>query len=399
VAFTRLVALFALIPLPSPGADPVDPVDLVRRTAERYEKATTYHFKGTTMMDSLGVVYRYDREQAAAPDGRKYLFVNSPRREIGFASDGTTLWAWLPRAKQYTTMGAEEAAASGGHWAYGSPPSAQAELEVLLDTRYGKIDDRAPTATFGGRERVKTSKGKVDCYIIELAPGLQPGRLSQPPPGYTGPSVRRLWIGVEDGLIWKDLERRPIELGSERIVNVSTLWEIMEVDQPIRVPLFHFKPAGDMKQVRALDLPRPATTIRPGVAAPDFELSVVGGGKKLSLSSLRGKVVLVDFWTTWCPPCQYEMPALDKIYREFKKKGLEVVGVSDEQEDIIQQFRKAKLLSFPTVMDTHREAHHAYQVYALPTAVVIDREGKISRILVGGQGEVDLRNAIEAAGL
>jgi peroxiredoxin len=351
------------------------------------------------VLQSLDVAYEFKREQARSADGRLFLFINSPRREMGFATDGENNWAWLPRAKQYGVVSSAELNASGGHWAYGSPARVRAELSVLLDTRYGKLGDRAPTATYEGREKLKTSQGKVECYIIEMGPGLQPGRLAQPPPGYTGPSVLRLWIGVEDGLIWKELERKPLELRSDRMVSISTTWEVMEIDQPVATGLFRYKPASDMKQVAVLDLPPPPTTVRPGAMAPNFSLPAAGADASLSLSSLRGKVVLVDFWTTWCPPCQFELPALERIYRDWKARGLEVVGVSDEQPDVVQGYREAKGLTFPTVVDVQRAAYNAFQVYALPTVVVIDRGGKITNIMVGGKTDAELRAALEAAGL
>ena len=131
---------------------------------------------------------------------------------------------------------------------------------------------------------------------------------------------------------------------------------------------------------------------------PEWKLKDLDG-HEVSAASLRGKVVVVDFWTTWCPPCQFELPALERIYREWKARGLEVVGVSDEQTDVIQRYRQAKSLTFPTVVDTRGDAYHAFQVHALPTAVVIDRAGRIVSIMVGGKYEVDFRAAIEAAGL
>ena len=377
----------------------MDPADLVRRTAERYARAEAYHFRGKTVLESLGVMYEFTREQAAAPGGRHYLYMNSPRREMGFATDGETNWAWLPRAKQYALVSSAELAAPGAHWPYGAPPGVRAELSVLLETWYEKLDDRAPTATFEGREKVKTPGGKVECYVIELGPGLQPGRLSQPPPGYTGPSVRLLWIGIDDGLIWKDVERKPIELRSERLVTIETTWDVMEVDQPVATSQFRYRPAADMKLVGALDLPPPPSLVRPGVAAPGFNLPVAGEGTNLTLLSLRGKVVLIDFWTTWCPPCQFELPALEKIYGDWKSRGLEIVGVSDETQDIIQQYRRAHGLTFPTAVDTNRRVHNVYQVYALPTVVLIDRNGRVVSIMVGGKHEAELRSAIEAAGL
>ena len=355
--------------------------------------------RGVTALETDGARVENYRESAQAPEGRQLLYIRSTRREVGFASDGATQWAWLPRAQEYSMTTEVELASSGGHWAFGSPPGVRAELSMLLEAWYDKLDARASGSQVIGTESLKLGDRKVRCYPVELGPALQPGKGADPPPGYTGPSTRRIWIGVDDGLIWKDVERKPLELGSTRVVRVTTTWEVMRVDVALDAGLFRFAPAREMKLVRALNLPPPPTLVRPGAKAPGFSLPLADSGRETSLASLLGKVVLVDFWTTWCPPCQFELPALERIYRDWNSRGLEIVGVSDEKAEIVQKYREEKGHTFPTVVDTRRHAYNAYQVYAIPTVVLIGRNGSIVNILVGGKDEATLREAILAAGL
>lgn len=102
------------------------------------------------------------------------------------------------------------------------------------------------------------------------------------------------------------------------------------------------------------------------------------GGKTVSLSSLKGKVVLLNFWATWCPSCISEMPSLNRLYKELKSRGLEVVAVStDRSASSVKDFRDAHGLTFPIVMDEDRDVTRSYHVFSLPTSILIDKEGFI----------------------
>jgi peroxiredoxin len=118
--------------------------------------------------------------------------------------------------------------------------------------------------------------------------------------------------------------------------------------------------------------------------APDFTLPTLEG-KDLSLSSLKGKVVLVAFWSIYCHVCQQEMPKLDSLYKKYKEKGLEVIGVNIDREPVetIQGSVKERGLSFPILLDGEKKAKKAYQARAVPTAFILDRNGIIVDKVVG----------------
>jgi len=121
-------------------------------------------------------------------------------------------------------------------------------------------------------------------------------------------------------------------------------------------------------------------------AAPDFTLPDPGG-KKISLKDYRGKVVFLNFWATWCEYCREELPAMERLYREFKGKGLEVVAVNikDKREDALAFIKKNKL-SFPVVMDPEGEIGLLYGAYATPTVYLIDRNGTVLARMWGPAG-------------
>ncbi len=120
--------------------------------------------------------------------------------------------------------------------------------------------------------------------------------------------------------------------------------------------------------------------------AEDFELEGIGGGS-VRLSALRGKVVILNFWATWCPECIEEMPALDGLYREFKDKGLIVLGISiDRKASTVADFLKKRPVSYPILLDSRGEVFvKRYTLVGIPVTFLIDREGYIVEKAIGKQ--------------
>jgi DsbE subfamily thiol:disulfide oxidoreductase len=118
--------------------------------------------------------------------------------------------------------------------------------------------------------------------------------------------------------------------------------------------------------------------------APDFTLASPDG-RKVSLKDFRGKVVFLNFWATWCEACRDEMPAMEKLYREFKGKGLEIVGVNvkDKRPDALA-FLKKYQISYPIIMDPDGEAGLLYGAFGMPITYLIDRKGVVQARLLGG---------------
>lgn len=115
-----------------------------------------------------------------------------------------------------------------------------------------------------------------------------------------------------------------------------------------------------------------------GKAAPVFELKDLEG-KKVSLADFKGKVILLNFWATWCAPCKAEMPSIENLYKRFKDKGLIVIGVSvDNSETTVRSFVKEKGLTFPILLDKGKEvSFDDYGVIGLPVTFLIDKKGII----------------------
>jgi peroxiredoxin len=156
--------------------------------------------------------------------------------------------------------------------------------------------------------------------------------------------------------------------------------------------LFAAAPQGPM-----MEEPGPAP--REGFAAPDFQLPLLGGGE-VALADLRGKVVIVNLWASWCPPCRAEMPALQEVYEAYRDRGLEVLAVNTTYQDsegaaarFVQEYR----LRFPVPLDQTGDVSRSYMLRALPTTFFIDRDGVIRSVVIGGpMSKTTIQTTVEA---
>ncbi len=112
--------------------------------------------------------------------------------------------------------------------------------------------------------------------------------------------------------------------------------------------------------------------------APDFALKNVQGDS-IKLSDYKGKVILLNFWATWCGACKEEMASMQNLYSSLKADGVEVLAISIDRwnEDRVQEFARDNNLSFPVLLDQDQKVRRQYHVMGLPTSYLIDAEGKI----------------------
>lgn len=128
----------------------------------------------------------------------------------------------------------------------------------------------------------------------------------------------------------------------------------------------------------------------------DFTLQDMGG-KKVTLSDYRGKVVLLEFWATWCPPCRASIPGLEKLHQSYKNKGLVVLAVSmDEGEwNSVKSFMTDYGITYTVLKGTDKVVGQ-YHVRSIPMAFILDKEGKISKRYVGYGMDEDIEKDIKA---
>jgi len=209
--------------------------------------------------------------------------------------------------------------------------------------------------------------------------------LTSATPGLAAVAVVLLWNPLD----WSMRERPETEASA---VSVST---------PVPRGVQLAAQAGPQPRVReptsAKAVPRPASPNldslyaalaihRPAEPpeAPDFTLSDVEG-RPVRLREFRGKLVFVNFWATWCPPCRLEMPGMEQLYQTFKQTDFAMLALSIDRQgaQVVAPFMKELKLTFPALIDHKTEVARQYGLRGLPTTYLIDREGRLVRKLIG----------------
>jgi cytochrome c biogenesis protein CcmG/thiol:disulfide interchange protein DsbE len=135
-----------------------------------------------------------------------------------------------------------------------------------------------------------------------------------------------------------------------------------------------------------------------GFRAPDFTLETMDGST-ITLSALRGQAVLVNLWASWCGPCQSEMPAMQRIYEEYRDDGFTILAINTTYQDNpadIAAFVQNHDITFPILLDRDRTVSELYQLFALPSSFFVDRNGVIQEAIFGGpMAEALLRTRVE----
>ena len=112
--------------------------------------------------------------------------------------------------------------------------------------------------------------------------------------------------------------------------------------------------------------------------APDFSLSRLNGEGQINLAEMKGKVIYLDFWATWCPPCRKSFPWMEEMHTRYKDDGLAIVAISvDGKQELAEKFVNETKASFITAIDSGKKTAKAYKLRAMPSSYLIDRNGNI----------------------
>ncbi|MGM0846013.1 MAG: thiol-disulfide oxidoreductase ResA [Bacillota bacterium] len=136
--------------------------------------------------------------------------------------------------------------------------------------------------------------------------------------------------------------------------------------------------------------------LKAGDKAPDFVLQDMEGNSH-RLSDYEGQGVFLNFWGTWCKPCEKEMPYMEKQYQAYKDQGVQILAVNvGESEFLVNKFIDEYDLTFPVVVDSEKDVQSAYGIKPLPTTLLVDKEGRIERIITGEMSDEDIKQHMES---
>ena len=249
---------------------------------------------------------------------------------------------------------------------------------------------------------------KHDCWVLEDNIGEMAVPLpqsDQPPAKATGVAMT-MWVDKKLLITMQTLMSMKMELPNMPDPNMKTMEmhqtivvKNLKIDQPVDESLFTFTPPEGAKEVKELSFASAALPKADlaGKDAPAFEIRGLDG-KLYTSTALRGKTVLLDFWATWCVPCRQSMPSVEKIYAEYKDRGLVALAVDTGEElEVVEGFVKKIPFAYPVALSGESEILHAYKVTAYPTFVLIGPDGKVIAHEIGFGGEQMLRKMIGKA--
>ncbi len=354
-----------------------DPRDLLLHSNDAIKKYSSYQIHSLSEVQTSGAtnthlelpavisVRRPDRMRIESQNGATSMTV---------VSDGSHTYVYLDQQKKYIKRAATS-----------SPESILGENSVLKN-----IPDLSTFITgvkITGEKSMEVGDQTYECWIVEA----RYSTIKLPDQQLTiSNAVQVSWISKTLGLTLQNGFTAHLVVGSlPEPVEMTQATTTVSLDLNPSLPdsLFVFTPPPGATQTADWTLP--------GIVKPDLEGKPAPELK--GAPPIKGKVVLLDFWTTWCAPCRQQLPVLEKLHKEFRPQGLLVVGMNvGEDKEAISKFR----LTYPSLqLPADDELLKSLSVTAFPTLILIDRQGKVALYEIGAKSEPALRAALAKQGI
>lgn len=380
----------------APAQDQKEARDLLKKVSDAYRSLSSYHFECLIVTESrsegAGLKSDSRAEQvivlAAARPNKKRAEVRSSYSGLVTVADGATKWVYLPAYNQYSKQATEKLPQQFSYMAMQA---------ARLISMHSGLERVALEARILREEPINVGGAVIACIVVECKYPMSGS--------YTEPPIYHLWIDKTRGLVLREIRQFKASAmnGSTTTTKVTYTYNLVKANEPLPESLFVFSPPAGSKEVAELSIPGASRTETEGGAligkeAIDFALKDLSG-QEVSLKNLRGKVVLINFWASWCGPCRVEMPYLEKLHREFKGTEVIILGIDDERPEVAREFLKKNGYTFATLVDDRREVARKYRISGIPQVFVIGRDGKVVTHYVGAHSESDLRAALKKAGV
>ena len=365
---------------------------LLQRTAAAYRAAAQLQIDGDIRAD----VKQGDQEQttvatfsAAVGGGRRiHDELRHPQAGLIRVSNGDSLWVYIEPMNQWIVQKADTTD-------YTKPQRSGGVLGALLAAlRY--MDNGIESAKMLPDETLIFAGEKRPCAVVEVR--YKDGNLAYMNPG----APRTFWIDRKRHLVLQHctVGRATTPDGKTVVEQIETFhYTRIALDRRPPDVLFAFQPPVGSQHVEQFGNQQRQAVDLSGQMAADFTLPDLEG-QQHRLASMRGKVVLLDFWATWCGPCRRQMPLVEKLGEEFKDQDLVVYAVNQgEASETARTFLDKMHYTTTTLLDQKGEVGREYKVSGIPTLVIIDRDGKIAAHFVGVHTEEQLREGLKKAGL
>jgi peroxiredoxin/outer membrane lipoprotein-sorting protein len=340
---------------------------LLKKVAEAYRTISTARFESETFVERAGQQSAQRRttlfKMTISQPGKLRIEETGSSEPSVIISDGKTVWEFFPESNEYT---ATPAGKQGFGQSFIAPYSLLNEIrEPARIIGFGRVAD-------------------TDCTMLTI--------------GRDGNHTRTLWIDPHTNFIRRD-EAKDISTrgGASSSQSSTTTFSVARAIDTPDSAIFSFDP-GKTRAIERRELQKAASVTSIGTLAPEFTLRNLQG-EEVRLSDLRGKIVVLDFWATWCPPCHLSMPTLELLSRQFKDKGLVVLGIDDEDPKEQSAFLASFGYSFSSLVDPATKVKTLYNVEGIPATILVDRQGKIKTYDVGTATYESLWEGLQALGI
>jgi thiol-disulfide isomerase/thioredoxin/outer membrane lipoprotein-sorting protein len=365
----------------------------VQAVVQRYRELSSYRLEGqasTEVGSSQGVnlsatLVRF----VVRRPGHIASEVRNSQTTTRIVADGESLWTAVPELSQYQVQSVAAVRAS--------PESALIVRQFDPAGDYVNVLEGVSDVRALGKDTVRTARGVVTCDRYALT-------VVNPEAAAQGVTLRPriLWVDPATRMVLLDslrIEQNHPQLGLVYSVNMTRM-VVVEPDPVLAADAFRFRPEPGMRRVRHFMQASPEHTAMEGRPAGDFTLETLADSRPVKLSALKGKVVLLDFWATWCGPCRGWLPIVAKARHEFESKGLVVYAVNErEPEAKVREYLSKQHLDVPVLMDVSGTVGSMYRASSIPLTVVVGRDGKVFRVMLGLHGEDDLRDVLHEVGI
>lgn len=400
---------------PSPDAK-----ELLKKVSAANQNLKSFQFEGQTVLEMKGdgVFMRFELPfvLASGKAGQKRAQTKNPfEGSRTIVSDGQTEWVYQVADKQFTKKPFDKKSLPE---AGTSSLSQFKRYSMFADLISEDLTEGLVSAKVLREEAVELGGKHINCYVIEANFSDR----NQPTASSTGNAAGT--AGEQEKSVafpmtfWVDKERLIVlrhhfdgggifaqmlkAFADNANFTMSTTLTVAKINESLPDSLFAFVPPADAEEVEkfaskfgdAADEEEPKTESLVGNDAVSFSLADLNG-KQFSMDKLRGKIVVIDFWASWCGPCRETMPHVEKLHKEFKDKGVVVIGINDEEIADAKRYVQKYGYTFPTLIDAEGSVSKQYGIQAIPQTFVIDRDGKIAAHFMGTGQEENLRQTVK----
>ncbi len=362
---------------PVSAAEPPSARDILNKVNAAYSHLSAVHISAkqdqTLTNNAQSGFATSDCEITASGAHQYFVRLKRSGHEAIMASDGETTWRALADQKKWSQMAAASLDSSDN-----SPIAMHDLYGYVARTVMGQcmaLAAQAEEPRVVKEEDVKVGGQKIPCYVIHC----RVGKLDF-----------EVWVDKARFVVLEYRERGETSAGRlENRVRMTAL----DLNPQLQDTAFHFQPGKGWAEAESLLLPGEEGLLLTGMRAANFSLKTLEG-EAVTLQQTRGKVVVLDFWATWCPPCRAELPSIEKLRAEFSG-AVDFYGINDEESGTVKSFLNKNHYQMAVLMDSKRQVHRQYGVTSIPTLLIIDKNGVIKEHFIGSRSEASLRKAIQ----